>query len=207
MKEISAEIQKAYAKGTEIALVIGGGNIFRGITSGTTGIDRTASDQMGMLATVINSLAMQDQLEKVGIATRVMSAISINAVSETYIRRRALRHLEKRRIVIFAAGTGNPFFTTDTAASLRAAEIGAQLMLKGTKVNGIYAADPAIEPNARFYQQLSYQSVLNGNLAVMDTTAVVICRENQIPLRIFNIRYLDALSRIIAGEAIGTLVS
>ncbi len=207
IRRISEEIKKAHDGGVEIAIVIGGGNIFRGKSLTIDRIDRTTGDHMGMLATVINSLAMQDQLEKIKVPTRVMSAISINAVSETYIRRRAIRHLEKRRVVIFAAGTGNPFFTTDTAASLRAAEIGAQIMIKGTKVDGVYAADPIVKPDAQFYPELSYQRALDDNLTVMDATAIVMCQENQIPFRVFNIMQRDALKKIVVGEAIGTLVS
>lgn len=192
--------------GTEIALVIGGGNIFRGAGLAQAGMDRVTADQMGMLATVINALALQDALERQDVVCRVMSAIKINQVCEDYIRRRAIRHLEKGRVVILAAGTGNPFFTTDSAASLRASEINADLMLKATKVDGVYDADPVTHPEAKRYERLSYDDVLNRKLGVMDATAVVMCRDNAIPLRIFNIFNSGDLARAVMGEPVGTIV-
>jgi uridylate kinase len=186
--------------------VIGGGNIFRGAGLAATGMDRVTGDHMGMLATVINSLAMQDALEKFGASARVMSAIKINEVCEDYIRRRAIRHLEKGRIAIFAAGTGNPFFTTDSAAALRATEIGAELLLKATKVDGIYDSDPKKNPGAKRFEQLGYDEVIQRNLQVMDTAAFALCRDNRIPLRIYDMMQPGALMRILRGEPLGTLV-
>jgi uridylate kinase len=197
------EVQKA---GVQIGLVIGGGNIFRGAGLAENGMDRVTGDHMGMLATVINALAMADALEKVGGYARVMSAIKINEVCEDYIRRRAIRHLEKGRIVLFAAGTGNPFFTTDSAAALRATEIGADLLLKATKVDGIYDADPKKNPNAVRFDSLSYDEVIARNLQVMDTAAFALCRDNRVPLRIYDMMQPGALMHILQGEAIGTLV-
>jgi uridylate kinase len=193
--------------GVEVAVVIGGGNIFRGAGLARAGMDRVTADQMGMLATVMNSLAMQDAIEQVGAHARVMSAIRINEVCEDYIRRRAERHLEKGRIVIFAAGTGNPFFTTDSAASLRAVEIGADLLLKATKVNGVYSDDPVKNPAATRYERLSYDRVLDDRLGVMDATAIVLCRDNRIPLRVFNLHNPGDLPRVVRGENVGTLVT
>lgn len=203
---MAGEIRDLAEAGVEIGLVIGGGNIFRGAGLAEAGIDRVTGDHMGMLATVINALAMQDALERLGVRARVMSSLSINEVCEDYIRRRAVRHLEKGRVVILAAGTGNPFFTTDSAASLRAIEIGAQLLIKATKVNGVYSADPLKVPDAQFHSRLSYDRVLIENLKVMDATAIVLCRDNNIPLRVMNINESGALMRLIQGEDIGSLV-
>jgi uridylate kinase len=207
LRRIGGEIREALALGTQVAVVIGGGNIFRGAGLARAGMDRVTGDHMGMLATVINSLAMQDALEGLGIYARVMSALSINDVCEDYIRRRAVRHLEKGRVVIFAAGTGNPFFTTDTAASLRAIEIGADLLLKATKVDGIYDADPVKVPGAKRYDRLTYDKALDDRLAVMDATAIVMCRDNALPLRVFNLHNDGDLLRILRGEDVGTLVA
>lgn len=202
-KEI-IEIQQA---GAEVGVVIGGGNIFRGAGLAAGGMDRVTGDHMGMLATVINALAMQDALEKHGAFARVMSAIKINQICEDYIRRRAVRHLEKGRIALFAAGTGNPFFTTDSAAALRATEINAALLLKATKVDGIYDADPKKHPEAKRFDTLTYDEVIGRNLQVMDTAAFALCRDNNIPLRIYNMSENGALMRILQGENIGTLVT
>ena len=198
------EVQRA---GIEVGVVIGGGNIFRGEGLAATGMDRVTGDHMGMLATVINALAMQDALEKIGARVRVMSAIKINEVCEDFIRRRAIRHLEKGRIAIFAAGTGNPFFTTDSAAALRAIEIGADLLLKATKVDGVYSADPKKDSSAQRFERLTYDQVIERKLAVMDTAAIALCRDHKIPLRIFDMSREGDLMRIIHGEQIGTLVS
>jgi uridylate kinase len=206
LKALAVEIIQAQKAGAQIGLVIGGGNIFRGAGLAAAGMDRVTGDHMGMLATVINALAMADALEKAGGYARVMSAIKINEVCEDYIRRRAIRHMEKGRIALFAAGTGNPFFTTDSAAALRASEIGADLLLKATKVDGIYEADPKKHPNAKRYEQLSYDEVIARNLQVMDTAAFALCRDNQIPLRIYDMMQPGALMRILQGEALGTLV-
>ena len=200
------EIQEVTKLGVEVAVVIGGGNIFRGAGLAGSGMDRVTADHMGMLATVMNALAMQDALERVGTYARVLSAIRINEVCEDYIRRRAVRHLEKGRIAIFAAGTGNPFFTTDSAAALRATEIGAELLLKATKVDGIYDADPKKVPGAKRYEELSYDDVIRRNLQVMDTAAFALCRDNRIPLRIYDMMQPGALMRILRGEPLGTLV-
>jgi uridylate kinase len=213
---ISSEIMVGIAKeliavveaGVQVAVVVGGGNIFRGEGLARGGIQRVAADQMGMLATVMNALAMQDAIEKSGLSCRVMSAIRINQVCEDYIRRRAVRHLEKGRIVIFASGTGNPFFTTDSAAALRAIEIDAELVLKATKVDGIYSADPVKHADATRYARLSYDEVLEKRLAVMDQTAIVLCRDHGLPLRVYDMGQADALLKIVMGDAsIGTLVS
>lgn len=207
LKRIAAEIRDIAALGVEVAVVIGGGNIFRGAGLARAGMDRVTGDQMGMLATVMNALAMQDALEGLGIYARVMSAIRINEVCEDYIRRRAVRHLEKGRIVIFAAGTGNPFFTTDTAASLRAIEIEADLLLKATKVSGIYSDDPMKNPAAKHYARLTFDQVLDERLNVMDQTAIVMCRDNDLPLRVFNLNNAGDLMRIVQGEDLGTIVT
>ena len=204
---LAKEIIEAQKAGAEIGVVIGGGNIFRGAGLAATGMDRVTGDHMGMLATVINALAMQDALEKHGAYARVMSAIKINQICEDYIRRRAVRHLEKGRIALFAAGTGNPFFTTDSAAALRATEINAELLLKATKVDGIYDADPKKNPDARRFDVLTYDEVLKRNLQVMDTAAFALCRDNDIPLRIYDMGREGALMRILQGEDIGTLVT
>jgi uridylate kinase len=207
LSRLARETQEVQRAGIEVGLVIGGGNIFRGEGLAAAGMDRVTGDHMGMLATVINALAMQDALEKVGARVRVMSAIKINEVCEDFIRRRAIRHLEKGRIAIFAAGTGNPFFTTDSAAALRAIEIGADLLLKATKVDGVYSADPKKDSNAQRFEQLTYDQVIERKLAVMDTAAIALCRDHKIPLRIFDMTLEGNLMRILRGEPIGTLVS
>jgi uridylate kinase len=207
LKRIAGELHDIVATGVQVAVVLGGGNIFRGAGLARAGMDRVAADHMGMLATVMNSLAMQDALESLGMYARVMSAIRINEVCEDYIRRRAVRHLEKGRVVIFAAGTGNPFFTTDTAASLRAIEINAELLLKATKVNGVYSDDPVRNPNAMRYTRLTFDQVLTDKLNVMDATAIVMCRDNRLPLRVFNLNNPGDLVRVVRGEDVGTLVT
>jgi len=206
LQSIATEIRDVSHLGLELALVIGGGNIFRGVQAATAGTDRATGDYMGMLATVINALALQDALERQGVKTRVMSAIEIRQIAEPYIRRRAMRHLEKGRIVIFAAGTGNPFFSTDTAASLRAAEIGAQVILKATKVDGVYDADPKLNSSAKRFNELSYNEFLRQGLKVMDATAVTLCRENTLPIMVFNMTVAGNIHRAVIGEPIGTLV-
>jgi uridylate kinase len=207
MERLAREIQDVVEAGVQVALVVGGGNIFRGEGLARAGMDRVTGDHMGMLATVMNSLALQDAIERLGVTVRVMSAIRINEVCEDYIRRRAIRHLEKGRVVIFASGTGNPFFTTDSAASLRAIEIGAELMLKATKVDGIYDADPVKNPAARRFERLTYDEVLDRRLNVMDLTAIVLCRDNRIALRVFDMNRAGDLMRILMGASdIGTLV-
>ncbi len=203
---VAKEIIELIRLDVQVAVVIGGGNIFRGAGLAQGGMDRVTGDHMGMLATVINCLALQDAIEREGQYCRVMSALKINQVCEDYIRRRAIRHLEKGRIVVFAAGTGNPYFTTDSAASLRATEINADLMLKATKVDGVYDSDPAINPNAKLYKQLTYDRVLDDKLSVMDATAIVMCRDNKIPLRVFNMFNQGDLKRIALGEDVGTSV-
>jgi uridylate kinase len=203
---IAREVIEVQQAGAEVGLVIGGGNIFRGAGLAAGGMDRVTGDHMGMLATVINALAMQDALEKANARVRVMSAIKINEVCEDYIRRRAIRHLEKGRIVIFAAGTGNPFFTTDSAAALRAVEVGADLLLKATKVDGVYDSDPKKNPGAHRYDQVSYDEVIARNLLVMDTAAIALCRDHDMPLRIYDMTKPGNLMRILQGEAVGTLV-
>ncbi|HEU4623904.1 MAG TPA: UMP kinase [Steroidobacteraceae bacterium] len=207
IKRIAGELAELTQMGTSVAIVIGGGNIFRGAGLARAGMDRVTADHMGMLATVMNALAMQDALESLGLHVRVMSAIRINQVCEDYIRRRAVRHLEKGRVVIFAAGTGNPFFTTDTAAALRAIEINADLLLKATKVNGVYSDDPIRNPKATRYPRLTYDKVLADKLNVMDATAVVMCRDNRLPLRVFNLNNAGDLPRVVRGEDVGTLVT
>lgn len=207
IRRIAAEIREVRELGIQVGVVIGGGNIFRGAGLARSGMDRVTGDHMGMLATVMNSLAIQDALESQGVYARVMSALAIHDVCEDYIRRRAIRHLEKGRVVIFAAGIGNPFFTTDTAASLRAIEIGADLLLKATKVDGVYNADPATDSAAERFAQVGYDRVLADKLNVMDATAIVMCRDNNLPLRVFNMMSPGALVRIMQGEDIGTLVT
>jgi uridylate kinase len=202
----AAELRDVYAVGCELALVIGGGNIFRGLAADARRIDRATGDYMGMLATVINALALQDALEKLEVPTRVLSAIGMQQVAEPYIRRRATRHLEKGRVVIFAAGTGNPFFTTDTAASLRAMEIGAEVIFKATRVDGVFDADPLKEPNARRFDELTYIDVLNRQLQVMDATAISLCMDNDLPILVFNMMEAGNILRAVSGERIGTLV-
>ncbi len=207
LQRIAAEMGDLIEHGVQVAVVIGGGNIFRGAGLAAKGMDRVSADQMGMLATVINAIAIQDALEREGLFARVMSAIKINQVCEDYIRRRAIRHLEKGRVVVLAAGTGNPFFTTDSAASLRAIEIGAQLMIKATKVDGVYSADPAKDPHATRYDRLDYDTVLDQKLAVMDATAIVLCRDNRMPLRVVDMTQPGAFVRAALGENVGTLVT
>ena len=204
---IATEIHALVDAGVQVAVVVGGGNIIRGIAMSDCGMDRVTADHMGMLGTVINGLAMQDALENLGVYARVMSAVKINQICEDYIRRRAIRHLEKNRVVIFAAGIGNPFFTTDSAASLRGVEINAEVVLKATKVDGVYSDDPMMNPDAEFYSQLDYDDVLNRKLNVMDATAIVLCRDNKMPLRVFNINKPGALRRVVIGEDEGTLVT
>ena len=204
---IAVEIGDVTRSNIQIAVVIGGGNIFRGAGLAESGIDRVTGDHMGMLATVMNSLALQDALEGIGVDARVMSAISVHDVCEDYIRRRAVRHLEKGRVVICAGGTGNPFFTTDTAAALRAIEIGADIVLKATKVDGVYSADPALDAQAELFDELSYDRVIESKLGVMDANAVVLCRDQGMPIRVFSVFEEGNLGRLIKGEAIGTLVS
>jgi uridylate kinase len=207
IQRVAAEIATSLQTGVEIAIVVGGGNIFRGAGLARAGMDRVTGDHMGMLATVMNALAIQDALEALDVHARVMSALEINAVCEDYIRRRAIRHLEKGRVVIMAAGTGNPFFTTDTAASLRAIEIGADVLLKGTKVDGVYDADPAKTPEAVRFDVVSYDQVIADKLNVMDATAIVMCRDNHLPLRVFDLTRANALVQAMSGDQIGTLVS
>ena len=207
LKRIASEIRDVMTRNIQVAVVIGGGNIFRGAGLARAGMDRVTAVHMGMLATVMNGLALQDALESLGSYARVMSAVRVQEVCEDYIRRRAVRHLEKGRCVIFAAGTGNPFFTTDTAASLRAIEIGADLLLKATKVNGIYDDDPVRNPKAKRYRTLSFDKVLDDRLGVMDATAIVMCRDNGLPLRVFNLMNDGDLLRIVDGEDVGTLVA
>lgn len=206
LNRLAAEIKTLIDAGAEIALVVGGGNLFRGAALAESGMERVTGDHMGMLATVMNALAMQDAIEKIGIPVRVMSAIPIDQVCEEFIRRRAMRHLEKGRVVICAAGTGNPFFTTDTAASLRAIEIGADAMLKATKVDGVYSADPSKDANAVRYDRLSFDQVLTDNLNVLDATAVVMCRDNHLPLLVFDMTKPDEIIRAMTDERVGTLV-
>jgi len=206
LTRLAREIIDVQRGGTEVGVVIGGGNIFRGEGLAASGMDRVTGDHMGMLATVINALAMQDALEKLGGRVRVMSAIKINEVCEDFIRRRAIRHLEKGRIAIFAAGTGNPFFTTDSAAALRAIEVGAELLLKATKVDGVYSADPRKDSTAQRFERLTYDQVIERKLAVMDTAAIALCRDYKIPLRIYDINGEGMLMRIMKGEPLGTLV-
>ncbi|MGB9681828.1 MAG: UMP kinase [bacterium] len=203
---LAEEIDSIYKIGVEVAIVVGGGNVIRGITSSSLSIDRATADYMGMLATVINALALQARLESMGVPTRVQTSIEMRQIAEPYIRRRAIRHLEKGRVVIFGGGTGNPFFSTDTAAALRAAEIGAEVMIKGTKVDGIYDSDPLKNPNAIRYTEVRYMDILNRELKVMDATAVSLCMENRIPIIVFNISETGNLKRIIYGDDIGTIV-
>jgi uridylate kinase len=204
---IGAEIREVTELGVEIAVVIGGGNIFRGVAASAGGMERATADYMGMLATVINALALQDSLEKAGCQTRVLSAIEMRAVAEPYIRRRAIRHLEKGRVVIFAAGTGNPFFTTDTAGALRAVEIGADAIMKATKVDGIYSADPARDANAERLATVTYIEVLNRRLEVMDTTAISLCMDNKLPIVVFDLTRPGNIARVVCGEPVGSIVT
>ncbi len=205
-KSIAGEIKAIVDLGVQVGIVIGGGNIFRGLRAAAEGLDRVSGDYMGMLATVINSLAMQDALENLDVQTRVLTAIDMREIAEPYIRRRAMRHLEKGRVVIFAAGTGNPYFTTDTAASLRAVEIEAQVLLKGTKVDGVYSADPVTDPDAEFFTHLSYLDILKLGLNVMDATAVSLCMDNKLPILVYNLTKPGDLKRIVEGEKVGTFV-
>src|SRR5579862_4486577 len=204
---IASEIAEVRALGVEVAVVIGGGNIFRGLAASAHGMDRASADYMGMLATVMNSLAMQEALERIGLNTRVLSAIEMQELCEPYIRRRAMRHLEKGRVVIFAAGTGNPYFTTDTAASLRAMEIHADVLLKATKVDGVYDRDPKKFPDAKRFHRLTYLEVLQRNLQVMDSTAISLCRDNKLAIVVFDLRVRGNIRRVVSGESIGTLVT
>ena len=206
VKYIAIEIEKIYKLGINIGIVIGGGNIFRGVSDSAKGMDRVSADYMGMLATVINALALQNALEQMKIPTRVQTAIEMRQIAEPFIRRRAIRHLEKSRVVIFAAGTGNPYFTTDTAATLRASEIGAEIVIKATKVDGVYSADPIKTPNAIRYDSITYLDVINQGLRVMDSTAISMCMENKIPIIVFDIYKKDNLKKIVLGEKIGTIV-
>ena len=207
VQEIAAELQEGQTLGVQIAVVVGGGNFFRGVAEQARDMDRVSADHMGMLATVINALALQDALEKHGVYTRVMSAIEMNQVAEPFIRRRAMRHLEKGRLVIFAAGTGNPYFSTDTAASLRAMEVKADVILKATKVDGIYDADPVLVKDAKMFDQISYMDVLKKGLQVMDSTAISLCKDNNLPIIIFNLNRRGNIKRVLTGEKIGSLVS
>jgi len=206
LEMMAEEIAEVHAQGVELGIVIGGGNIFRGLKGAASGMDRVSADQMGMLATVINSLALQDALERLKVVTRVQSAIPIQAVAEPFIRRRALRHLEKNRIVIFAAGTGSPYFSTDTAAALRAKEIKADILMKGTKVDGIFTADPVTNPGATMYDRISYMQVVERQLRIIDSTAVTFCMENGIPIHVFNFKIRGNLLRVLNGEDIGTKI-
>jgi len=206
LQRVASEIAELQRLGVQVGVVVGGGNIFRGLKGASAGMDRSQSDYMGMLATVINALALQDALEKCGVPTRVMTAIEIRQMAEPYIRRRAMRHLEKGNIVIFAAGTGNPFFSTDTAAALRAMEIQAQVLFKATKVEGIYDRDPLRHEDARMYSKISYDRFLADRIAVMDSTAVTLCRENRLPIRVFKLMTRGNILRVCKGEAIGTVI-
>lgn len=207
LAQYASDIKQITDLGVQVALVIGGGNIYRGMNEAETGIERAQGDYMGMLATVINGMALQSGLEKVGVYTRLQSAIKMEQVAEQYIRRRAIRHLEKGRVVIFGAGTGNPYFTTDTAGSLRAIEINADVVLKGTRVDGIYTADPEKDPNATKFEKISFSECISKNLKVMDTTAFTLCMENNLPILVFNMNEPGNLLRVVTGEKVGTLVS
>ncbi|MCC3407881.1 MAG: UMP kinase [Microcoleus sp. PH2017_01_SCD_O_A] len=203
---IAQEVAKVVSEGIQIAIVVGGGNIFRGVKAASAGMDRATADYVGMIATVMNAITLQDALEQAGVPTRVQSAIAMQEVAEPYIRRRAIRHLEKKRVVIFGAGSGNPFFTTDTTAALRAAEIDAEVIFKATKVDGVYDSDPHLNPDARRYQTLTYAHVLNQDLRVMDSTAIALCKENNIPIMVFDLSVSGNIYRAVMGESIGTLV-
>ncbi len=205
--QIARDIGDIQALGVQVAVVIGGGNLFRGLAASARGMDRATADYMGMLATVINALALQDALEKLDVSTRVAAAIEMRAVAEPFIRRRAIRHLEKGRVVIFAAGTGNPYFTTDTAAALRAMEMRAEVILKGTKVDGIFTADPMIDKTAERYESISYLQVIERSLKVMDATAITLCMDNKLPIVVFNLKTPGNIRRVIMGEAVGTTVN
>ena len=204
---IARQVSTVHASGIEVGIVVGGGNIFRGLAASARGMDRATGDYIGMLATVMNGLALQDAIERAGIPVRVMSAIAMNEIAEPYIRRRAVRHLEKGRVVIFVAGTGNPYFTTDTAAALRAVEIGASVLLKATKVDGVYDADPMTKPTARRYERLEYADLLRDQLRVMDAAAVSLCMENDLPIVVFDLNRADNIARVARGDAVGTLIT
>jgi uridylate kinase len=204
---IARQVGTVHASGVEVGIVVGGGNIFRGLAASARGMDRATGDYIGMLATVMNGLALQDAIERAGIPVRVMSAIAMNEIAEPYIRRRAVRHLEKGRVVIFVAGTGNPYFTTDTAAALRAVEIGASVLLKATKVDGVYDADPMTVPTARRYERLEYADLLRDQLRVMDGAAISLCMENDLPIVVFDLNQADNIARVARGEAVGTLIT
>ncbi|MDP3013430.1 MAG: UMP kinase [Candidatus Subteraquimicrobiales bacterium] len=206
MQSIANQIKELHDEGLEVAIVMGGGNIFRGTQASAAGMDRTTADYIGMVATVMNALALQDALEKICVFTRVQTAISMQEVAEPYIRRRAIRHLEKGRVVIFAAGTGNPYFSTDTAAVLRALEIDAEVILKATKVNGVYDSDPLVNPNAKKFSELTYMEVINKQLRVMDSTAISLCMDNKIPIIVFNMKQVGNIKKVVLGEPIGTVV-
>ena len=206
IQTIAGQIHELSRDGVEVAIVVGGGNIFRGLAASARGMDRSTADYIGMLATVMNSLALQDALEKQGVSTRVQSAIYMQAVAEPYIKRRAVRHLEKGRVVIFAAGTGNPYFSTDTAATLRALEIGAEAILKATKVDGVYDADPMLNPKAKKYLRLTYIDALNKDLKIMDSTAVSLAMDNELPIVVFDLNATDSIKRVVMGEPIGTIM-
>lgn len=206
LKYLASEIKKIHERGIQVAIVMGGGNIFRGVKGATQGMDRASADYMGMLATMLNCLALQDALEHEGVHTRVQSAIEMRELAEPYIRRRAIRHLEKNRVVIFGAGTGNPYFTTDTTAALRAMEVGSEVVLKATKVDGVYDADPMEHPTAKRFGDLTYLEVLQRGLKVMDSTAISLCMDNQLPIIVFNLNDEGALGRVVSGEVVGTLV-
>jgi len=207
LDKIASEVKEIYGLGIEIAIVIGGGNIFRGLAASAQGMERASADYMGMLATVLNALALQNALENRGVVTRVQSAIEMRELAEPYIRRKAVRHLEKKRVVIFAAGTGNPYFTTDTAAALRAMEIGAEVIMKATKVDGVYSADPMKDPTATKYDRLTYIEVLQKDLRVMDATAISLCMDNNLPIIVFDLNTAGNINRIVRGESVGTLVA
>jgi uridylate kinase len=206
VSRIATEVREASEEGIQIAIVLGGGNIFRGVTSGPSGMDRVTGDHMGMLATLINSLAVQDSLEKAGVVTRCLSALDIHSVAEPYIRRRAIRHLEKGRVVLVAAGTGNPYFTTDSAAALRAMEVRADVLLKGTKVDGVYSADPVTHPDARLLERVSYQQALEEDLNVMDATAIALCKDNDMPIGVFNMTLPGNILNALRGKGIGSFI-
>lgn len=206
VQAVAQEVSEVVASGVQVAIVVGGGNIFRGVKASAKGMDRATADYMGMIATVMNAMALQDALEQKGVQTRVQTAIAMQEVAEPYIRRRAIRHLEKGRVVVFGAGSGNPFFTTDTAAALRAAEIDANVIFKATKVDGIYDSDPNLNPDAKRFESLTFTHVLNQDLRVMDTTAIAMCRENDIPIIVFNLLERGNIQRVVAGEKVGTYV-
>lgn len=206
VQEIAQEVAEVVAKGIQVAIVVGGGNIFRGVKASSAGMDRATADYIGMIATVMNAMTLQDALEQMGVPTRVQTAIAMQEVAEPYIRRRAIRHLEKKRVVVFGAGSGNPFFTTDTTAALRAAEIDAEVIFKATKVDGIYDSDPKLNPDARRYQTLTYGHVLTHDLRVMDSTAIALCKENSIPILVFDLSVRGNIQRAVNGEPIGTIV-